>query len=77
MLGLRPDGLRGLRAEQAILSFLLLPPVTAFAAILFDESKSRALRLDAFQKEVAPNPGSLYRASSPRSHGIWSKIKWN
>jgi hypothetical protein len=43
-----------LRAEPVNLSFMLMPSVTAFATTSFDESKSRALRLDAFKKEVAP-----------------------
>ena len=70
VLGLRPDGLHGLRAEPAILSFLLMPPVTAFSTMSFDASKSRALRLDAFNREEATRSGASYQGSVSRRLGI-------
>ena len=68
VLGLRPAGdaqmtsrPSHLRAEPVNLSFLLMPSVTAFATTSFDESKSRALRLDAFQQGGSSVNGKLGR----------------
>jgi hypothetical protein len=70
VLGLRPGGLRGLRAEPVILSFLADASGHGFCSDVVRGGKSRALRLDAFHKEEAPWSGATYQGSVSRRLGI-------